>query len=376
VVVAACADRIDPVPVGDPLPGLTEAQHGRFLLGRAVFERRATEEEGLGPLFNGERCSTCHQTPAIGGSSGVLVLKATRYEDGRCDILAAHGGDNLQQRATSLLRAAGLGPERIPDEANGQARFVAPPLYGLGLVEAIPEGDITRRADPDDEDGDGVSGRANRTSDGRLGRFGHKADSPTLAHFIDTALRFELGFTTPEHPREETVNGLPLPDGVDPMPEPEIDVEGVSRLVDFVRYLAPPVPAPPGDDATRDSLRAGGEAFTEVGCAACHTPELVTGPSEIEALSRKRVALYSDLLLHDLGPELAGTCSEGAGPSEYRTAPLWGVGERTLLLHDGRAGSIKAAIEAHAGEAAAAVSAYEALPPARRAQLLRFVATR
>lgn len=371
LVLAGCMKEAQKAAPGEPLVGLTDGEYGRFLQGRAVFERRATEEEGLGPLFNGERCSTCHQEPAVGGTSGVLVHKASRYRDGRCDVLGSEGGDNIQQRATALLRSAGLGPEAVPPSATEETYLVAPPLYGLGLLEAIPEGTLAALADPEDRDADGVSGRLPRAADGRVGRFGYKADSPDIAHFVDTALRFELGFTTPGHPVEERVNGEPLPEGVDPMPEPEIDERGVGLLVEFVRFLAPP--AGGEEPPAGDTIEVGRSTFREVGCASCHVPELDTGPSEVDALSKKRVPLYSDLLLHDMGPGLAGTCAGSAAPTEYRTAPLWGLARRFRFLHDGGARTLREAVERHGGEAESAREAFLALDPEERTILLRFV---
>lgn len=225
---------------GQPLADISDEQRGAFLLGRALFERLTTPEEGLGPLFNAERCSSCHDMPATGGGGPALVLKATRFEDGRCNLLTDQGGDNIQQRATTALTARGVSGESIPRAATATARVTGPPLFGMGLVEEIPEDAITDRADPADADGDGVSGRAARTPDGRLGRFGRKGEAATIADFIDTALRFELGLTTPAHPVEETVNGRPLPPGADPMPDPDLDARGVRLLVEYVRLLAPP----------------------------------------------------------------------------------------------------------------------------------------
>ncbi len=359
---------------GEPLDRLTEEQLGRFLLGRAVFERLTTPEEGLGPLFNAERCSACHSEPASGGSGPALVLKATRFADGRCDLLLGEGGDNIQQRATPLLQARGITQEAIPSRATATARVTGPPLFGLGLVEAIPDELILAREDSADADGDGISGRAPRTTAGRLARFGRKGDAVTILDFIDTALRFELGLTTPRHPQEETANGRPLPPSADPMPEPEIDERGMGLLADYVGLLAPPA-RPPASGAERDSVRQGERLFESVGCASCHVRELRSGPSAVRALDRKPVRLYSDLLLHDLGPDLAGVCGPSAGPSEYRTAALWGLRFRKTYLHDGRARTLREAIALHAGEAAAVRDRFARLSAEQQALLLRFLAS-
>jgi CxxC motif-containing protein (DUF1111 family) len=358
---------------GQPLAGLTEEERGRFLLGKALFERLTTPEEGLGPLYNAERCRDCHSAPAPGGSGPALVVKATRFEDGRCDLLTADGGDNVQQRATAPLLALGINGERIPARATATAKVTGPPLFGLGLVEAVPERLILAGEDPDDADGDGVSGRVARTADGRLGRFGRKGEAATLADFIDTALRFELGLTTPSHPREETVNGKPLPPGADPAPDPEIDGRGVRLLVDYVRFLAPPARAALTQGPARDEVRRGETLFAQIGCAKCHTPVFRTARTDAAALSRAVVRVYSDLLLHDLGAELADVCGPSAAPSEYRTATLWGLRFREALLHDGRARTVVEAIAFHGGEATAARAAFGRLTSEERAVLLAFL---
>ena len=224
LALAACGD-VPPEPPrapGEAMAGLGTGERGRFLLGRALFERLATADEGLGPLYNQERCSDCHDQPAVGGSGTqrVRVLKATRFADGRCDLLHAEGGDNIQRRATDLLVAHGMGPEEVPATATATALMTAPSLLGLGLIEAVPDSVLAERADPDDLDGDGISGRLPRLPDGRTARFGRKGDASTLEDFVDTALRFELGFTTSAHPAEEARNGVPSPRKPTPCPTP------------------------------------------------------------------------------------------------------------------------------------------------------------
>lgn len=374
------------VAPGEPIPGLDPAARGRFFLGRALFERLATADEGLGPLYNAERCSSCHDEPAIGGGSArVPVLKATRFAEGRCDLLESEGGDNIQRRATDLLAAHGMGPESVPAAATATARMVAPSLLGLGLVEAVPEAALAERADPDDADGDGISGRLPRLPDGRAARFGRKGDAATVEGFVDTALRFELGFTTPAHPVEEPRNGVPIPPEADPMPDPEIDEQTLGLLADYVRFLAPPAPAeassPRAEASTPpDAAVAQGAAlFRQIGCESCHREQLRTGPGTAESprfpdiLANQTIRPYSDFLLHDLGPTLADVCGRDAAPGELRTAPLWGLRHRRRLLHDGRAPDPASAVAAHGGEATAARDAFAALPPDAQAALLRFL---
>lgn len=379
------------VAPGEPLPGLEPAARGRFFLGRALFERLATADEGLGPLYNAERCSGCHDEPATGGGSArVPVVKATRFADGRCDLLESEGGDNIQRRATELLAAHGVGPERVPEAATATARVIAPPLLGLGLVEAVPEDVLAEREDPRDADGDGISGRLPRLPDGRAARFGRKGEAATVEDFVDTALRFELGFTTPAHPAEEPRNGVPVPPEADPMPDPEIDQQTLELLTDYVRFLAPPAPAGADVDAglapeapagAEADLAQGGAIFRQIGCESCHREQMRTGPTPADParhpdpLANQTIRPYSDFLLHDLGPALADVCGRDAAPAELRTAPLWGLRHRRRFLHDGRASDLASAVAAHGGEATAARDAFSALPPEGRAALLRFLAS-
>lgn len=362
---------------GQPLAELSETERARFLLGRALFERLATPQEGLGPLFNAERCSACHDNPAPGGGGAAIpVLKATRFDGDGCHPLRAQGGDNVQQRATPLLVTLGMSAEAVPPEATSTGLVTAPPLFGLGLTEAVPEEALLRRADPEDADGDGISGRLGRLPDGRPARFGRKGDEATVRGFVESALIFEMGFTTDAHPGEEGRNGVPIPEGADPMPDPEMDAETVGLLTDYVRFLAPPAPAHPRDEVEATRWARGAEVFREVGCADCHTTALETGRAEEAALTRKVLPLYSDLLLHDLGAGEGDVCTPQADPGEYRTTPLWGLRHRTVYFHDGGTTSLAAAIRRHGGEAAEAAGSFDALSDDRRALLLEFLATR
>lgn len=362
--------------LGEPLPGLTEGERGRFLLGRALFERLATPEEGLGPLFNGERCATCHDEPATGGGgTRVLVQKATAVYGGRCDVLAERGGDNIQLRATPLLLAAGFGPEEIPLEATGTALVTAPPLFGLGLLEAIPEEQLLRHEDPGDADGDGVRGRLARLPDGRPVPFGRKGDAATVADFVASALLQELGLTTDRFPVEERRNGVSLPPGTDPASDPETDPRGVALLTDFIRFLAPPAPEIPESREAADSIRKGEEVFRETGCERCHVSTFTTGRTREAALSGKEIRPFTDLLLHDLGGGEGDVCTPQAGPGEYRTAPLWGLRHRSRYLHDGTATTLDGVLARHGGEAEAAARAFVALSAQRRDLLIRFLSS-
>lgn len=370
----ACA-RAQEVPVGAEagasLPGLRPQELARFTAGKALFDKIFTPAEGLGPLFNENQCSACHTDPASGGTGEQRVVKATRFvPPATCDMLEGGRGQNVRQQATAPLKALGVERETPPPAAAEHGQFTPPFLFGAGLVEAIPEADILSHADPDDRNHDGISGRVGRTATGAVGRFGRKADVATLMEFVASALRLEMGLTNPLGPTEQGLNGGPLPRGVDPVPDPEVSLETVQRLADFVRFLAPLPAAPLAADARRDSVVRGGRMFASLGCASCHVPSMTTGHNNIPALDRKTVYLYSDLLLHDLGGELASVCGVGAEPRELRTAMLAGLSYRRAMLHDGRALGLREAILAHGGEAAAARAAFAELDPVSQ-QLLR-----
>lgn len=377
LVWLACT-RAPDVPVGTepgaPLPGLRPQELARFTAGKALFDKIFTPADGLGPLFNENQCSACHTDPASGGTGEQRVIKATRVvPPATCDVLEGGRGLNVRQQATAVLKALGVERETVPPQATEHGRFAPPFLFGLGLVEAIPEADILTRADPDDRNRDGISGRAGRTLKGALGRFGRKGDFATIMDFVGSALRLEMGVTSPLEPTEQGLNGGPLPAGVDPAPDPEVDLETVQRLADFVHFLAPLPEAPVAADARRDSIIRGARLFTSLGCPSCHVPSMTTGKSPIPALDRKTIYLYSDLLLHDMGRDLADVCGAGAQPGELRTAMLAGLRYRKVFLHDARAGDLHEAILAHGGEAAAARAAFAQLDPISQQFLLVFL---
>jgi CxxC motif-containing protein (DUF1111 family) len=359
-----------PVRPGDPVTGLTAPQRVLFEKGRTVVEREFTPDTGLGPLFNAPSCAECHEDPATGGAGDEKEIHvALVRSDGSCDPLADRGGPVIQQQVTPALREAlGITSEPVPPEASARATRSTPDIFGFGLLDAIPDAEILSHADPDDRDGDGISGRPNRFFDGRLGRFGRKALVPTLREFIEGAFVVEQGITVPAIPAEETVGGNPLPPGVDPTADPEIDQETVDAADAFVRFLAPPAPSTPGW-----AVRHGRAVFSRIGCAACHIPVLKTGENPVRALSHRPVPAYSDLLLHDMGPDLADICLGLATPSEFRTEPLMGAHLMKRFLHDGRAGTLEEAILLHAGEAGPSRDRFKALSDADRVALLKFL---
>jgi CxxC motif-containing protein (DUF1111 family) len=260
---------------------------------------------------------------------------------------------------------------------------VAPQMIGMGLLEAIPEADIRAAADPDDVDGDGVSGRANTVwsagiGEAALGRFGWKANVASMTDQVAGAFAGDLGITTSLHPNVKCTDGsvscLAAPSGG----APELDDDRLGHVVFYSRTLSVPAQR----DVKVREVREGAEAFIDTGCVACHTPVHTTGPSQIAALANQTIRPYTDLLLHDMGEGLAdGRPDFLASGTEWRTPPLWGIGlfgainGHTRYLHDGRARNLEEAILWHGGEAQAARDAFAALDANTRAAMLRFLGT-
>jgi CxxC motif-containing protein (DUF1111 family) len=363
---SACAR---PPRPGDPIDGLSPEERARFDRGRALFERRFIPEEGLGPSFNAPACGECHEEPVSGGVGDEVETHISLVRpDGGCDPLVDRGGPVIQAKVTPALEAAlGITTEPIPGDLV-PAHRTTPDLFGFGLLDTVPESAILAYADPDDRDHDGISGRPHRTAEGRVGRFGRKAQVASLRPFNDDAFLFEMGITGPGNPHENSLGGQPIPDGVDPAPDPEIDEASLKDLDAFVRLLAPPAPL-----ALDHAGRRGRKLFERIGCDRCHLPVLKTGSSPIAALDHRKFAPYTDLLLHDMGPDLADICLGDAAPSEFRTEPLMGLHLATRFLHDGRAASIEEAIRLHAGEGTRARDGYEDLDAGDRKALLLFL---
>jgi len=365
-LAAACHKAIRP---GDPLRGLTREQRDRFARGKAVFDRTFKPETGLGPLFNSASCGECHENPKAGGRGDEVEMHATAFRGKVCDPLVQEGGFVIQEHTTPALKQAlGIDQEPFPPSATARATRTTAEIFGRGLLDLVPEADILAYADPDDRNHDGISGRPNRSVDGRLGRFGRKAFVPTLAEFNAGAFVAEMGITNPAQPTEENIGGKPIPPGVDPVPDPEITQAALDSTDDFVRFLARPTLAKLGRRG-----RHGRHLFAEIGCAACHVPTLRTGPSPIHALDRKEFPAYTDLLLHDMGPDLADICLGRATPSEFRTEPLIDLRDAKSFLHDGRASTLEQAIAAHGGEGSGARDRFGALAPAERSALIAFL---
>src|SRR5262245_11120367 len=371
LALAACSKPPGRVELDDPLPGLTADERARFDEGEEIFEGTFTAEQGLGPLFNAEGCAVCHSEPTDGGAGAIREVHVSAFgAEGECDSLLDLGGPVIQQRATLALEALGIPSEPVPDEATSRAQRTTPDVFGFGLLDAVPDSTIWALADPDDRDGDGISGRVHVLPGGHVGRFGRKASGASLAAFNEGAFRIEMGLTSSGEPVENSIAGKPLPGGVDPAPEPELTEEQTARVNDYVRFLAPPAQAHMDFNA-----RKGRRVFERIGCAACHVPSLRTGEHEVRALSRKEVFAYTDLLLHDMGPDLADICMADASPSEFRTEPLMGLRHMRRFLHDGRADNVPDAILAHGGEAERSRTAFADLGERERQQILAFLGT-
>ncbi len=355
--------------LGSPLPFLNAYEARLFEQGSATFQMVFTPATGLGPLFNGRSCADCHEDPVVGGVGDEVETHATAYTGGVCDDLSAYGGPVFEDSVTPALHdALGIDRDPVPAEATAIAHRTTPSVLGFGLLDAVPDAEILALADPFDRNGDGISGRPNRTVDGRLGRFGRKAQIATLREFVEGAFHEEMGITDPAQPSEKTVADEVYPAGIDPALDPEIDQQQLDATVAFSRFLAPPEPLPRG--LVED---LGGLVFLKLGCAGCHVPALVTGPSPVRALSFKVVYAYTDLLLHDMGPELADICLGLAKPSDFRTEPMMGLRFKSAFLHDGRASTIAEAIALHGGEGAASRDRFLGLSSLERFLLLRFL---
>jgi CxxC motif-containing protein (DUF1111 family) len=361
--------------LGTPLPGLTPVEFEEFRLGLDDFLEVEASEEGLGPAFNGTSCAVCHNIPTIGGAGTMAELRAGRRNaNGEFETLDA-SGDTLFH----MFSVPGHGCQPIlPADTNVFARRVPIPLFGAGLVEAIPDETIRSLEDPTDRNGDGVSGRAAliadiETGQHRVGRFGWKAQHATLISFGADAYRNEMGITNDLFPRESAFGITadrfrvcdPFPDPED-VREPRTGRRGIDNFASFMRFLAPA-----GREGVNDQVRTGEQVFAAIGCTACHVPTLETGPSSNPLFHRKTAALFSDLLLHDVGTG-DGIKQGAAEPNEIRTPALWGLRLRRPLLHDGTA-TLDEAIRRHAREAELARRGFERLSDADRVALLAFL---
>lgn len=359
-----------------PLDGLTASEVLQHQRGDAAFSGTVfTAESGLGPVFVATSCAGCH----AGDGKGHPFTALTRF--GQWDSTGNHyldrAGPQLQHRALP-----GYTPERIPDGVKC-TRLVAPAVGGLGFLDAVSDADILAMADPNDANGDGISGvpnwisipgyvspRASAIQNGSrfIGRFGKKASAYDLMMQTSKAYNQDMGILSAYEPVDPYSN---LPS------DPEITSQAVHDNVFYQKTLK----APPVRNQDDPDVSAGRQLFQQIGCAGCHKTTLTTGPSPISALAFKTFHPYTDLLLHDLGSGLDDGYTEGtATTAEWRTAPLWGLGlsknsqgGRYYLMHDGRANSIGDAIQWHGGEGQASRNKFNALSQAERDRLIRFL---
>lgn len=402
-------------------PGLTFQQRRDFFFGNRLFNTNwavapgsVVKFDGLGPTFNRVSCSGCHTRDGRGrpplNDEKQLDSMLIRISDGQGNPLP-HYGDQFNDRANHGIPAEGrvefhwetqkgeyadgtpytlgkpvfklvdlnFGP--LGEDVRISPR-VASEVYGVGLLEAVPEKEILAWADPDDEDGDGISGRANyqpdpETGEMLIGRFGWKANQPTLRAQNSGAAAGDIGITSPVHPDE---NCPPAQTACAEAPKgdhPDLSEEFLRKLTHYTRVLAVPVRRKP----KAPDVMKGSRIFADIGCAACHRPSMTTGKNTaLDILNDQIFHAYTDLLLHDMGPELADNRPDvKATGAEWRTPPLWGLGLLPVvnghlrLLHDGRADGFAEAILWHGGEAQASKERFRRLSEADRAALIAFL---
>ena len=409
---------------GDPLPQLTPDQLALFNLAKTEFMSAEDVADGLGPRMNLNSCVGCHMQPAVGGSSPptnpqvafatlngadnvvpsfitpngpVREVRFVKNPDGTPD-----GGVHSLFTIAGRTDAVGCvlqQPDFARAVANDNAIFRIPtPTFGAGLIEGIPDYVILAnqaanaaakrslgiRGRPNIVlSGNAISGQPNLNgNDGTIARFGWKAQNKSLLLFSGEAYNVEMGVTNDlfqtERDETRTCNYVPTPnDGTTANA-----LTAIEQFALFMRLLGPPIPSPTFPGGSR-SIANGSQVFNSIGCSQCHTPALTTGRSYIAALNNQTVRLYSDLLVHDMGPGLADNVSQGqAGPREFRTAPLWGLGQRLFFLHDGRTTDLIVAIQQHqsgssrsgdASEANQVVLNFNNLPDFAKQDLLNFL---
>ena len=397
--------------------------------------QQGAQRGGLGPRFNLNSCSGCHAQPVAGGSSPSMLAKQTQSPNPQIALANANGATNtippfIQSdgpvRVARFVTAADGTPDgnvyplfvisgrrdagtcnlAQPDFTAAMAQnnvvFRIPtPVFGAGLIEAIPDDAIMANlaANMDLKTTLGIAGRPNRTNDGTISRFGWKAQTRSLEQFSGEAYNVEMGVTNELYRSEkDAIAGC----AINPLPEdqtdfgsnsPTVGMSDVAAFAQFMRWLAPPTPtvgnggpngppnAPPNGQAGSPldpaSVQRGQQVFVQAGCQLCHTPRMTTGNTTSAALANKPVDLYSDLALHHMGSGLADGVSQGlAGGDEFRTAPLWGMGQRVYFLHDGRTTDLVSAIQAHSSDGSegwGSVAAFNGLPQSSMQDLLNFL---
>src|SRR3989454_12287447 len=391
--------RGDPPGAVDPIIGLTDRQIVFFLAGKAEFEQADDVPEGLGPRMNLDSCGGCHAQPRTGGTSpSENPQVAFASKDGGTDqvpfFITVNGpirearfkfnpdgtrDGGVHNTATLSGRMGTTGPPgpcvlAQPDfeaaaRANNLIFRIPTPVFGAGLIEQIPDSVIeaNQSANGFIKKLFGILGRPNRVvsgraitgstnnngNDGTIARFGWKAQNQTLLLFSGEAYNVEMGITNElfqqEREQKPSCQFVTVPNNVTDTETTDFlaGLSAIEKFAFFQRFLAPPTPSTntPGGP---DSINNGRSLFVSVGCALCHTPTLKTGDSTVAALANQPVNLFSDLLLHNMGPGLADEILQGqAQGDEFRTSPLWGLGKRIFFLHDGRTDDLLVAIQEH-----------------------------
>jgi CxxC motif-containing protein (DUF1111 family) len=361
---------------GEPLPSLTASQLATFNEGRADFLEVERAQDGLGPVFNGRSCAECHSEPIVGGASRRVVTRFGMRNGTTFDPLTSLGG--------SLIQEHGIGPregsphvfsgERVPAAANVIARRRTTSLFGLGFVDATPDADFFALAQLQSaRRRDGIAGRvsmAGNISAGMetVGKFGWKAQVPTLFQFAGDAYLNEMGITNPQFPNENCPNGNCAELAFNPRPDLNDTGDSVEKLASYMIMLA----SPPRATITADASQ--GEAiFQTAGCDECHVATLHTGSNPVTALDHRTYHPYSDFLLHDMGVLGDGIEQGSARGRDMRTAPLWGLRFLARYLHDGRAQTLDQAIQQHDGEARLSRDRFAAMSESDKAKLRAFL---
>jgi CxxC motif-containing protein (DUF1111 family) len=371
MLLTGSAIAVAPPKFGDPLSGLKKDEMDLFSEGREDFMEEETPEDGLGPVFNNVSCAACHSNPVVGGDSDILETRFGRIKQKRFDAMNEFGGSLIQSQGIGDCLGKNNG-EKVPPQATIVAERKTTPLFGLGLVDNVPDESLLKIAE--DQKGTGVEGTAHIVTDvasgkQRIGRFGWKAQVATLLTFSGDAYLNEMGITNPLFPTENAPQGnADLLKQCDTKADPEDDGTGVQNFTNFMTLLAPP-PRGPITKAVRD----GEEIFTSLGCALCHYPTLKTGPSSTAGLNHQTFQPFSDFLLHDMGSLGDGIEQGGATGSQMRTAPLWGLRVRTTFLHDGRTNDLSTAILAHDGQGVTARKGYQDLDKSAVDNLIAFL---
>jgi CxxC motif-containing protein (DUF1111 family) len=408
-----------------PAPNLSQEQVGTFQAGNIfngttwiVAPASVSSRDGLGPLYNATSCSSCHlrdgrgRPPAAGEDmlSMLVRLSVPGTDEHGGPKPEPHYGGQLQPRAILGVPPEALAKvswKEVPGKyADGSAYSLRSPTltitdlaygplhedtmfsvriaaqqYGLGLLETVSEADVLAHADADDVDGDGISGRPNYVWDAvagkkALGRIGWKANQPSVRQQTAGALNGDIGMTTSIFSDKDCAPGQEACASAPSGGAPEVSKEIFEAMVFYGRTLAVPARKSYRD---KQVLR-GRELFRSAGCADCHVPSFTTAKSDIAALSHQQIWPYTDMLLHDMGDELADHRPDyEATGNEWRTSPLWGISLLetvqgfSFFLHDGRARDLAEAILWHGGEAEAAREAFRSMSKEERAALIAFV---